>query len=105
MVVAGSLLLLLVILEELVQGDLLGAETQEEGGGGDGGHGSPGSVGEHQTPGGGEGGRGSGLEEERLRHGHADHADGESDSEKALRRIFVDCVNLERDGTHHNLHS
>ena len=70
--------------EGLLKEKLLGDASQDEGPGGDGGHGGSTSPGEDETPGGGEGGGGAGVEEERLGLGHGDQADGESEGEEAL---------------------
>ena len=73
---------LLLVRKDLEQSNLLGSESAEgESWGGDGGHGSSGR-GEDETSCSGEGGRTDRVQEDdRLRHGHAQQADGEGDSE------------------------
>ena len=73
---------LLILLQKLEQSQFLGGETSEdESSGGDGGRGSTGS-GQDETSGSGEGGGAQGVQQEHwLSHGHAQQADGESDSE------------------------
>ena len=75
-------LLSLSVSKEFEERQLLGSQTSVDPGGGNGGEGGPGSVGEDEATGSSEGGGcGSSGDEERLSGGHAQEADGQSDSE------------------------
>ena len=73
---------LFLLSEDLEESHFLGSQgTEGQGGGGDGGHGSS-SRGQDEASSRGEGGGGDGVQEEDwLGHGHAQQADGKSDSE------------------------
>ena len=83
-------LVVLLSLKDLEQGKLLGSETSEDQSSSRDGGGGSASGCQDQSSGGGEGGGGKGVQQEDwLSHGHADQADGEGDSEKALREKWL----------------